>query len=250
VAPPAAPPAAAPPPVQLPYTPAPSQQDEEVLALKRQIANLERELVDKKKEINMFKPDLAKSVAIINEQRAQIANLMGAEQALAKLKAETARAQAEGGQNVKVVYQDRIVDKIVEVEKIIEKVVPQEKIKFVKEDKQIEVGARSGASASITEACRCVSLPLSLLSSLPLPRLLLFCIFFPLALLSGSLVNRCPKPQALSPKPQTLNPKLSTLKEIPGQRTAEARACFALPLPLSLATAHSCIVAGPERDPG
>jgi hypothetical protein len=78
VAPPAAPPAAAPPPVQLPYTPAPSQQDEEVLALKRQIANLERELVDKKKEINMFKPDLAKSVAIINEQRAQIANLMGA----------------------------------------------------------------------------------------------------------------------------------------------------------------------------
>ena len=124
---------------QLPALAPPSQQACDLVpALKMQIADLERELVTKKKEINMFKPDLAKSVAVINEQRAQIANLLGAEAALAKLKAETAR-DAASQDRVQVVYQDKIVEKIVEVEKIIEKVVPQEKIKFVTQDKKIEV---------------------------------------------------------------------------------------------------------------
>lgn len=50
-------------------------------------------------------------------------------------------ARASQGK-IQVVYQDKIVEKIVEVEKVIEKVVPQEKIKFVTQDKKIEVRAK------------------------------------------------------------------------------------------------------------
>jgi hypothetical protein len=77
---------------------------------------------------------MAKCATLINEQRAVIANLKGAEAALASMTAQSAQHNGR----VEVVYVDKLVEKQVEVEKIVERIVVQEKIQIVYQDKVVE----------------------------------------------------------------------------------------------------------------
>ena len=77
-------------------------------------SDLESELLAKKKELTLIKPEMAKCATLINEQRAVIANLKGADEALASFTAQSAQQNGR----VEVVYVDKVVEKLVEVERI------------------------------------------------------------------------------------------------------------------------------------
>jgi DNA repair exonuclease SbcCD ATPase subunit len=97
-------------------------------------SDLESELLAKKKELTLIKPEMAKCATLINEQRAVIANLKGADEALASFTAQSAQQNGR----VEVVYVDKVVEKLVEVERIVDKIVVQEKIQIVYQDKVVE----------------------------------------------------------------------------------------------------------------
>ena len=97
-------------------------------------SDLESELLAKKQELTLIKPEMAKCATLINEQRVVIANLKGADEALASF---TARSAQHNGR-VEVVYVDKVVEKLVEVERIVDKIVVQEKIQIVFQDKVVE----------------------------------------------------------------------------------------------------------------